>query len=107
MKVIEGGVTAAKGFSAASTAAGIKYENRQDMALIYSKEPCRTAGAFTSNLVQAAPVKWDRARVEEKALTHAVVINAGIANACTGQEGMSYCQDTAVLMKDNFDDLSL
>ncbi|MEY8336872.1 bifunctional glutamate N-acetyltransferase/amino-acid acetyltransferase ArgJ [Lachnospiraceae bacterium 62-35] len=95
MRTMEGGVTAAKGFLAASTAAGIKYEGRQDMALIYSKEPCRTAGAFTSNIVQAAPVKWDRARVEEGTISHAVVINAGIANACTGQKGMTYCQDTA------------
>ena len=41
IKVIEGGVTAAKGFMAASTAAGIKYKNRQDMAMIYSKQPCK------------------------------------------------------------------
>ena len=43
IKVIEGGVTAAKGFMAASTAAGIKYKNRQDMAMIYSKQPCKSA----------------------------------------------------------------
>ncbi|RGY97159.1 bifunctional glutamate N-acetyltransferase/amino-acid acetyltransferase ArgJ [Clostridium sp. AM58-1XD] len=95
MKRIEGGVTAAKGFAAASTAAGIKYEGRQDMALIYSKEPCRSAGTFTTNLVKAAPVKWDQAQVNGKAAAHAVVVNAGIANACTGQEGMEYCGATA------------
>ena len=55
IKVIEGGVTAAKGFMAASTAAGIKYKNRQDMAMIYSKQPCKSAGTFTTNLVKAAP----------------------------------------------------
>ena len=43
IKMIEGGVTAAKGFMAASTAAGIKYKNRQDMAMIYSKEPCKSS----------------------------------------------------------------
>ena len=64
---IEGGVTAAKGFQAASTAAGIKYSGRQDMAMIYSPVPCRAAGTFTKNLVQAAPVKWDRMRGEEGA----------------------------------------
>ena len=92
---IEGGVTAAKGFQAASTAAGIKYSGRQDMAMIYSPVPCRAAGTFTKNLVQAAPVKWDRMRVEEGAAAQAVVINAGIANACTGEEGMRYCSQTA------------
>ena len=92
---IEGGVTAAKGFQAASTAAGIMYSSRQDMAMIYSPVPCRAAGTFTKNLVQAAPVKWDRMRVEEGAAAQAVVINAGIANACTGEEGMRYCSQTA------------
>ncbi len=90
-----GGVTAAKGFLAASTAAGIKYSGRQDMAMIYSPVPCRAAGTFTTNLVQAAPVKWDRMRIEEGTPVQAVVVNAGIANACTGQEGMDYCSQTA------------
>ena len=95
MKIIEGGVTAAKGFQAASTAAGIKYQNRPDMALIYSKKPCISAGTFTTNLVKAAPVKWDKNQVTSGALAHAVVVNAGIANACTGAEGMEYCKETA------------
>ena len=68
IKVIEGGVTAAKGFMAASTAAGIKYKNRQDMAMIYSKEPCKSAGTFTTNLVKAAPVKWDKNQVTMQVL---------------------------------------
>lgn len=95
MKIIEGGVTAAKGFQAASTAAGIKYQNRPDMALIYSEKPCISAGTFTTNLVKAAPVKWDKNQVTSGALAHAVVVNAGIANACTGAEGMGYCKETA------------
>ena len=56
MKIIDGGVTAAKGFEAAGVEAGIKYKNRKDMALIYSQEPCKTAGVFTSNVVKAACV---------------------------------------------------
>ena len=60
MKIIEGGVTAAKGFEAAATAAGIKYQGRTDMAIIYSEKPCKVAGTFTTNVVKAAPVKWDR-----------------------------------------------
>ena len=95
MKQISGGVTAAKGFCAASTAAGIKYKDRKDMALIYSKTPCKAAGTFTTNIVKAAPVKWDQKIVAESACAHAVVVNAGISNACTGQEGMDYCSQTA------------
>ena len=95
MKVIEGGVTAAKGFQAAAAAAEIKYRGRTDMALIYSEKPCKTAGTFTTNVVKAAPVKWDRAVVESRVKSQAVIVNSGIANACTGEEGMSYCRETA------------
>ena len=87
---IEGGVTAAKGFSAASTAARIKYEGRTDMAMIYSASPCTAAGTFTRNVVKAAPVIWDRDLVKSGKPMHAVVVNSGIANACTGQEGLDY-----------------
>lgn len=95
MKQIKGGVTAACGFKAASTAAGIKYKDRQDMAMIYSVEPCNVAGTFTKNIVKAAPVKWDQQVVYETKQAQAVVVNAGIANACTGEEGMCYCRETA------------
>lgn len=95
MKEIQGGVTAAKGFLAASTAAGIKYQGRQDMALVYSQTPCKAAGTFTTNVVKAAPVKWDHAQVNEQETAQAIVVNAGIANACTGAEGMAYCKETA------------
>lgn len=97
IKKIAGGVTAAKGYQAASAAAGIKYKDRRDMAMIYSVTDCRLAGTFTSNLVKAAPVKWDKARVTDGAAARAVVINAGIANACTGAEGMEYCSRTAAV----------
>ena len=95
MEKIKGGVTAAKGFYAASAAAGIKYEGRTDMALIYSKKACKAAGTFTTNVVKAAPVKWDKNQVTSGADAQAVIINAGIANACTGEEGMGYCAQTA------------
>ena len=95
MKQIKGGVTAAKGYEAASTAAGIKYQGRTDMALIYSQVPCVSAGTFTTNVVKAAPVKWDRQVVDSGAGVQAVVVNSGIANACTGEEGMRYCKETA------------
>ncbi len=92
---IEGGVTAAKGFEAASAAAGIKYQGRDDMALVYSKKPCHAAGTFTSNVVKAAPVLWDKHVVEDVKVMQAVVVNAGIANACTGKEGFEICERTA------------
>ena len=95
MKIIEGGVTAAKGFEAASTAAKIKYQDRTDMAMIYSQVPCECAGTFTTNVVKAACVKWDQQVVKSGAKAQAVIVNSGIANACTGVEGFGYCKDTA------------
>lgn len=95
MKQIKGGVTAAKGFEAASTAAGIKYEGRTDMALIYSQKPCAAAGTFTTNVVKAAPVKWDQQVIAGGGTAQAVVVNSGIANACTGKEGFGCCEAAA------------
>ena len=95
MKVITGGVTAAKGFQAASTAAGIKYQGRTDMAMVYSEKPCVAAGTFTTNIVKAAPVKWDQEIVYKHPSAQVIVCNSGIANACTGEEGFSYCRATA------------
>lgn len=96
MKKIDGGVTAAKGFAAAGGAAGIKKAGVLDMALIYSKVPCVAAGTFTTNVVKAAPVKWDQEVVYNHPTAQAVVCNSGVANACTGEEGYGYCKDTSV-----------
>ncbi len=95
MKKIQGGVTAAKGFEAAGVAAEIKYKGRTDMAIVYSKVPCKAAGTFTTNVAKAAPVKWDQKVVKESEYAQVVIVNSGIANACTGAEGYGYCQDTA------------
>ena len=95
MEIIKGGVTAAKGFEAAAAQAGIKYQGRTDMALIYSKKPCKAAGTFTTNVVKAAPVKWDRQVVDSGVKCQAVIVNSGIANACTGENGMQICKETA------------
>ena len=95
IKLIEGGVTAAEGFGAAGVEAGIKYKGRDDMALIYSDRPCVAAGTFTRNVVKAAPVVYDRNIIDNYPVMHAVVINAGVANACTGEEGYRYCKATA------------
>ncbi|MCD7835438.1 MAG: bifunctional glutamate N-acetyltransferase/amino-acid acetyltransferase ArgJ [Lachnospiraceae bacterium] len=95
MKQIEGGITAARGFSAAGVEAEIKYKNRKDMALVFSSEPCIAAGTFTSNVVKAAPVLWDKRLVENSEFVQAVVVNTGIANACTGRQGLDYCRTEA------------
>ena len=95
MKIIDGGVTAANGFYAAAAAAGIKYKDRTDMALVYSEYPCAAAGTFTTNVVKAAPVVYDREIIRSGAPVQAVIVNSGIANACTGEEGMGYCRRTA------------
>lgn len=94
MKVMDGGVTAAKGFQAAGIYAGIK-KDKKDMAMIYSEVPCAAAGTFTTNIVKAAPVKWDMDVVYNYQNAQAVIANSGVANACTGEEGMAYCKDTA------------
>lgn len=101
MKEIAGGVTVAAGFQAASAEAGIKYQNRKDMALLYSQVPCKAAGTFTKNLVKAAPVIWDQEIVANAPYVQAVVINAGIANACTGKKGFEYCRETARVAADH------
>ena len=95
MKIITGGVTAAKGFQAASTAAGIKYQGRTDMAMVYSEKPCVAAGTFTTNIVKAAPVKWDQDIVYNHPSAQVIICNSGIANACTGEDGFGYCRETA------------
>ena len=95
MNQVKGGVTAAKGYEAAAAAAGIKYKDRTDMAMIYSQVPCVAAGTFTQNIVKAAPVRWDQQVVKSGAKAQAVIVNSGIANACTGAEGFGYCKDTA------------
>ncbi len=95
MQIIEGGVTAAKGFLAAGTEAGVKYQNRKDMALVFSEAPCRAAAVFTSNVVKAAPVLWDREAVQNSPFVQAVVVNTGIANAGTGSQGRENCEKMA------------
>lgn len=92
---INGGVTAPKGFLASGLNAGIKNQTKKDMAMVFSSTPCAAAGVFTTNLVKAAPVKWDREIVTTSPYVQAVVVNSGIANACTGAEGLGYCADTA------------
>lgn len=95
MKIINEGITAPIGFSAADAQAGIKYQGRTDMAMVYSEVDCTCAGTFTTNVVKAAPVIWDRDVVVKGGSARAIVVNSGIANACTGKEGYEICEKTA------------
>ncbi|MDL2267259.1 bifunctional glutamate N-acetyltransferase/amino-acid acetyltransferase ArgJ [Desulfovibrio sp. OttesenSCG-928-G15] len=87
-----------KGFSLATASAGFKAAGRQDVALAVSEAPATVAALFTTNLFQAAPVQVGQKRVREKALARAVLVNAGNANACTGEEGITNCIATTELV---------
>lgn len=78
-----------KGFLTSAVAAGIKYQDRLDLGLIYSANPVVTAGAFTTNQVKAAPVVLDIERLKHEGRAQAVLVNSGCANACTGKQGMA------------------
>ncbi len=95
IRKIPGGITTAKGFSAASCEAAIKYPNRKDMAMVFADVPCAAAGVFTSNKVKAAPVLWNMDIVKNGKPAQAVIVNTGIANAGTGETGMKICRETA------------
>ncbi|MCG7207818.1 bifunctional glutamate N-acetyltransferase/amino-acid acetyltransferase ArgJ [Streptomyces arenae] len=88
-------VTAAKGFTAAGIAAGIKENGNPDLALVVNTGPRRAAaGVFTSNRVKAAPVLWSE-QVLRSGQVSAVVLNSGGANACTGPKGFQDTHATA------------
>ncbi|NUK49669.1 bifunctional glutamate N-acetyltransferase/amino-acid acetyltransferase ArgJ [Streptomyces lunaelactis] len=88
-------VTAAKGFTAAGIAAGIKENGNPDLALVVNNGPRRAAaGVFTSNRVKAAPVLWSE-QVLRGGEVSAVVLNSGGANACTGPQGFQDTHATA------------
>ncbi len=103
MVEVSGGIAAAKGFQAASAEANIKYSNRTDMAMIFSKEPCNLAATFTKNVVKAAPVLWDKKILESGEKVNVVIANSGIANACTGKEGFDICEKSAKAVSEAFD----
>ncbi len=97
-EVIEGGgVTSASGFEAAGVTCGLKRSGKADLALLYSRTGCNSAGTFTSNLFPAAPVMLCKERVAGPAGIRAVVVNSGVANACTGELGMENARAVAKL----------
>jgi glutamate N-acetyltransferase/amino-acid N-acetyltransferase len=83
-----------KGFKCAGISAGIKTDGSKDMALLFSEFPASAAGVFTTNQVCAAPVKVCREHLQH-GVARAIVMNSGIANACTGSAGMVAARDMA------------
>lgn len=104
---IDGGITSPKGFQAAGIRAGIKPgKTNKDMAMVVSLVPCAAAGVFTRNLVKAAPVQWDVSMLAKNGIAQAVVINSGIANACTGADGYENVKKTAEKVASELDVLA-
>src|SRR5712671_2440378 len=84
-----GSVTSPGGFTAAATHAGLKADGALDVALLVSATSCATAGAFTKNALRAAPVIYDAQFLSERpGRVRAVAMNARVANACTGADGL-------------------
>jgi glutamate N-acetyltransferase/amino-acid N-acetyltransferase len=88
-----------KGFTAAAVQAGIRYQDRLDLCLIYSEVPAVTVGMFTTNIVQAAPVVLGKKRLLN-GKAQAVLVNSGNANACTGEQGMEAALRASSLVAD-------
>ncbi|MCK4249735.1 MAG: bifunctional ornithine acetyltransferase/N-acetylglutamate synthase, partial [Candidatus Omnitrophica bacterium] len=102
---IRGGVTTPLGFRANGVYCGIKpaypgqksSNSKRDLALIYSEAPAVTAGFFTTNQIQAAPVKICKEFLKKnKKNTRAIIVNSGNANCCTGKQGFQTAWGTAV-----------
>lgn len=98
MKVIKGGITAPLGFLANGVYCGIKPrgKNARDVALIYSTNTCVASAVFTSNKVQAAPIKISKAHIKN-GKAQAIIANSGCANCCTGKSGLAHAEETAEL----------
>ena len=95
-RIVKGGVCSAKGFRAAGVGAAIKYEGRNDVALIVADAPCAAAAVFTTNRVAAAPVLYDR-EVVKGGRVQAILANSGCANACTGEAGLKDAKLSALV----------
>lgn len=93
----------AKGYKCGYAAVGFKHKGRNDMALIVSDVPAVCAGVFTKNVVKAAPVLWDQAVVASGEKVKAIIVNSGIANACTGAQGDEVCKKSAQYLSQMLD----
>jgi glutamate N-acetyltransferase / amino-acid N-acetyltransferase len=92
--------TIINGFKAAYTACGLKKNNAYDLALIYSVKPAVSAAVFTTNRVKAAPVLLSMENIAAGS-SRAIIVNAGNANACTGEEGLKNARETIRMVADS------
>jgi glutamate N-acetyltransferase / amino-acid N-acetyltransferase len=97
-QVVNGGITAPKGYRAAGITAGLKSTGAKDLALILSESEAIAAGVFTTSQVRAACVDYCRQRLQAKASARAILCNAGQANAATGEPGWEDALETARLL---------
>ena len=97
IKTIHKGVIAPKGFKAGSVHCGLKRSTKNhDIGIIFSEQPCKAAALFTTNQIVAAPIKYSK-KVIQKGTAHAIVVNSGNANACTGKKGYKDAETMAQL----------
>ena len=89
--------TTPPGFLFGGAACGIKQNSALDLSLVTSQQPCVAAGVYTQNVVRAACIDWNR-RLTPSDSIRAVVTNSGNANACTGDQGETNCEQTAKLV---------
>lgn len=102
MQVMKNGsVTSPKGFYGAGAHVGIK-KAKKDLAIIYSQVDAKIVGTFTTNIVQAAPVVWDKMLATTYPSGRVIAINSGVANACTGTEGTSLNESFAKVVANTF-----
>ncbi|WP_027369261.1 bifunctional glutamate N-acetyltransferase/amino-acid acetyltransferase ArgJ [Desulfovermiculus halophilus] len=90
-------ITIPQGFSFLAARAGFRYSGRRDLGIILSSTPAAAAGVFTTNRFQAAPVLVSRDHLRAGSRARAILVNAGQANACTGEEGIRACRTTCGL----------
>jgi glutamate N-acetyltransferase/amino-acid N-acetyltransferase len=88
MKIIEGAVTAPRGFLAQGVCAEVKKKDQKDLAIVFSKEKCTCAAVYTTNRVRAACIDINKENLRD-GFAQAVVVNSGNANACTGEQGLA------------------
>jgi len=97
-----GNITSASGFLAGAVRAGIKSEDELDLAVLCSEVTCRAAGVFTTNQIKSAPVILSQRHVS-KGRAQAIVVNAGCANACVGEQGLADAVEMAKLTAEKLD----
>ena len=97
IKTIEGGtITSPRGFQAGAVRAGLKASGELDLGILHSLAPCEAGGVFTTNRIQAAPVVLCRKHLADHR-AQALVVNSGVANACTGEDGLARAGEMAAL----------